>query len=254
MAWLSSLLKKPATIDDERTPSAADLSSADDDGAQPLPAAGGPQMAILAPDIAGISSFRLRFFPDAATTAAEMEQLPPEMRRGTHAFWALHDEPVVPPDGHREALVLIRANLTSGVVYAVSFVDMESAWSFARFEAKRGLDVSHLIILWAAFATVREEVDGVTVLPTAPPATRAHDARTSAQRAVTPEPTEAGREYERREEPTVSDGAEAPEDEAKLAEADAERYAQAAWRAEAEEAARVASKAQEQLLEARAAA
>ena len=240
MAWLTSLLSKPATIDDERKPSAADLSSADDSGAQPAPAAGGPQMAILAPDIAGISSFRLRFFADAATTAAEIEKLPPEMRHGTHVFWALHDEPVIPPDGHREALVLIRANLTSGIVYAVSFTDMESAWSFARFEAKRGLDISHLIILWAAFATVREELDGVSVLPAAPPATRTQHARASTRSAVTLEPT-AEHQYERREEPTISNGAaapEAPEDAAKLAEGETERRADADRRAEAEEATR----------------
>ena len=274
MAWLTSLLKRPATSDDERESSAQDLPGTDDNGAQP-PAAGGPQLAILAPDIAGISSFGLRFFADVATATAEIEQLSPEVRRGTHAFWALHDEPILPPDGHREALVLIRANLTSGVVYAVSFIDMESAWSFARFEAKRGLDISHLIILWAAFVTVREELDGVSVLPAVAPATRAQHARTSPSvSTVELEATETVREYERREEPTISDSATAPEapaapDEAKLAEAEAERRAEAGRRAEAEEAARraeadrraeaedaarLARQAQEELREARAAA
>ncbi len=258
MAWLTSLLNKPATIDDEQATSAQDVQSADENGAQPPPAAGGPPLAILAPDIAGISSFRLRFFPDAATAAADIEQLPPEMRRGTHAFWVLHDEPVIPPDGHREALVLIRANHTSDVVYTVSFVDMESAWSFARFEAKRGLDISHLVILWAAFATVREELDGVSVLPAAAPATRAQHARAfPAVSTVEFEATETVREYEHREEPTSNAGAaapEAPEDEAELAEAEAERRAEAARRAAAEEAARIASQAQNELREARAAA
>ncbi len=248
MAWLTSLLKRPKATDDE---------SAAKNGSQPPQVAGGPPLAILAPDIGGISSFKLRFFPDAATAAAEIEQLSPEMRRGTHAFWALHDEPVPSADGHREALVLIRANLTSDVVYAVSFVDMGSAWSFARFEAKRGLDVSHLIILWAAFATVREELDGVSVLPTAPPATRAQHAGTLASRsAVELDATETAREYERREEPTISDVAAAPEapEEARLAKADEERRAEAARRAEAKEAARIAEQAQEELRAARAAA
>jgi len=275
MAWLTSLLKRPATSDDELTSSAQDLPGADENGAQPPPTAGGPQLAILAPDIAGISSFRLSFFADSATATAEIEQFPPEVRRGTHAFWALHDEPVLPPDGHREALVLIRANQTSGVVYAVSFVDMESAWSFARFEAKRGLDISHLIILWAAFATIREELDGVSVLPAAAPATRAQHARTvPSVSTVEVEATETVREYERCEEHTINDSATAPEaptapDEAKLAEAEAERRAEADRRAEAEEAARqaeadrhaeaeeaarMARQAQEELREARAAA
>lgn len=258
MAWLTSLLNKPATIDDEHATSAQDVQSADENGAQPPPTMGGPPMAILAPDIAGISSFRLRFFPDAATAAADIEQLPPEMRRGTHVFWALHDEPVIPPDGHREALVLIRANHTSDVVYTVSFVDMESAWSFVRFEAKRGLDISHLIILWAAFATVREELDGVSVLPAAAPATRAQHARAfPGVSTVEFEATETAREYERRDEPTIDASAaapEAPKDEAKLAEAEAERLAEAARRAAAEEAARIARQAQNELREARAAA
>ena len=257
MAWLTSLLNRPKTIDDERTPSTQDLPSAGKNGSQPPPAAGGPPLAILAPDIAGISSFRLRFFPDAVTAAADIEQLPPDMRRGTHAFWALHDEPVLPADGHREALVLIRANHTSDVVYAVSFVDMGSAWSFARFEAKRGLDISHLIILWAAFATVREELDGVSVLPAVPPATRAQNASTLASRsAVELEATETVREYERREEPTISDATAAPEaaEEARLAEAETERREEAIRRAEAEEAARIARQPEEELRAARAAA
>ena len=258
MAWLTSLLNKPATIDDERAPSAQDVPSAAANDAQPAPAGSGPPLAILAPDIAGISSFRLRFFADAATAAAEIEQLPPEMRRGTHAFWALHDEPVVSPDGHREALVLIRANLTSGVVYTVSFVDMESARSFARFEVKRGLDISHLIILWAAFATVREELDGVSVLPASAPATIAQHARAfPSQSTIELEAVETVREYVRGEETTISDGGgapEAPEDEAKLADAEAERRAETDRRAEAEEAARIARQAQDELREARAAA
>ncbi|MCH7617589.1 MAG: hypothetical protein IIB18_06990 [Chloroflexi bacterium] len=240
MAWLTSLLNRPATIDDERKASAQDTPGA----AQPPPAASGPPLAILAPDIGGISSFRLRFFSDAATAATDVEQLPPEIRRGTHAFWALHDEPVVGPDGHREALVLIRANQTSGVFYAVSFVDMENAWSFARFEAKRGLDVSHLIILWAAFVTVREELDGVSLLPAAAPATRTQHDRTAERDAAALEATEAVRELERPEEPTISASTAAPEapEKPKLAEA------------EAEEATRIAKQAQDELRDARAAA
>jgi hypothetical protein len=236
MAWLTSLLKKPATSDNEHKPSAPDDAAAHEDGAQPAPAASGPPLAILAPDVGGISSFRLRFFNDAAAAATEIEQLPPEGRRGTHAFWALHDEPVVPPDGHSEALVLIRANQTSGVVYAVSFVDMESAWSFARFEAKRGLDVSHLIILWASFATVREELDGVSVLPAAPPATiTQHDRTSSRQIAVKLDTAEAiSNVVATPEAPTVSDAAAMPEapTEPDPAEAEAERQVEAEAEAE----------------------
>ncbi len=249
MAWLTSLLNKPETIEDEREASAEDAAVADENGAQPPPIADGPQLAILAPDIAGISSFGLRFFADAATAAAEIEQLPPEMRRGTHAFWALHDEPIVGPDDHCEALVLIRASQDSSVVYAVSFVDMESAWSFARFEAKRGLDVSDLTILWAAFVTVREELDGVSILPAAAPATKAN-ATTSEQSAAVLEPTEPAR----RDEPTISASTAAVEAPDPPKPAETETARRGAERREAEEATRIAEQAQDELREARAAA
>jgi len=250
MAWLTSLLKRPKAIDGESAP---------ENEPQPPQAASGPPLAILAPDIGGTSSFRLQFFPDTATAAADIEQLSPEMRRGTHAFWALHDEPVLPPEGQLEALVLIRANHTSDIVYAVSFVDMKSAWSFARFEAKRGLDVSHLIILWAAFATVREELDGISVLPAAPPPTKALHAGTSASRGATQlETTETVRELAPHEEPPISDADAAPEaaEEARIAEAEAEaeRREEEVRRTEAENAARIAEQAQEEIRAAREAA
>ena len=175
MAWLTSLLKKSEAVD-ENTPVVEDLAEAADEATRER--VSGPPLAILAPDIkgVGVSSFCLRFFADAVTAAADIQQLTPAMRRDTHAFWALHDEPVLPPDGRREALVIIRTDFTSDVVYAVSFTDLESASSFARFEAKRGLDVSHLIILWAAFATVHEDLGAVSVLPASAPETRAQPA------------------------------------------------------------------------------
>ncbi|HEY5640415.1 MAG TPA: hypothetical protein VIW01_10215 [Dehalococcoidia bacterium] len=255
MAWLTSLLNRSETIDKEADPSAQDA-AVEEEGAAPPP--GGPPLALLAPDIAGISSFQLRFFPDAATAASELEQSSPEVRRGTHAFWALHRAPDLPPEAHCEALVLIRANLTSDVVYAVSFIDLESAWSFARFEAKRGLDVSHLIILWAAFATVREELDGVSVLPQSPPATKdGPETISPPATAVELEATETVREYERREELPISDTVAAPEapkapdsdEQTKLAEAEAARPAEMARRQAAEEAERRAEAARRQAAE-----
>ncbi len=265
MAWLTSLLNRPATVDKEAEPSEQDAATAEEGASQPSPSAGGPRLAILAPDIAGISSFRLRFFQDAASAAAGLEEFTPEMRRGTHAFWALHDEPVLPPEGHCEALVLIRANAKADVVYAVSFIDLESAWSFARFEAKRGLDISHLIILWAAFATVREELNGVTVLPQSPPATKTQpEAISPPPTAVEIEATETVREYERREEPEIRDSVAAPEapsperpsleppdadKQAKLAEAEAEAEARRREKAKIAEAERRAEAARRQAAE-----
>ncbi len=244
MAWLTSLLKKPQAID-ESTLSAEDVAK------KPV---GGPPLAVLSPDIGGANSFRVSFFADTAAAAAGIENLTPEIRRSTHAFWALHDEPVASPKGRSEALVLIRANQTSGVVYAVSFADMESAWSFARFEAKRGLDISKVLILWAAFATVSKGPDDVSFVPTQAPTTRAKSAGTTPGQSVGELKTgETVREDERREEPTISDVAAATE-RANSAEAEAGRSKEVARRAEAEEASRVARQAEAELRAARAAA
>jgi len=249
MAWLSSLLKKPESEEQVQL----------EDGLleelPPVPT--GPQLAVLAPDVAGISSFRLRFYPAVEYAAADIEAMPPEMRRATHAFWALHDEPLLPDDAHREALVLIRADHTSDVVYVVSFIDLESAWSFARFETKRGLDPSHLIILWAAFAQIREEFDGVSILPPEAPHTKNELIQTIERPAVEDEARQAAREYVRREGP---DEAEITDEVETLApplrspaELDAERRAAAAHR-DADEAAHIAREAQKELQAARAAA
>ncbi|MEX1193437.1 MAG: hypothetical protein WD904_11265 [Dehalococcoidia bacterium] len=168
MAWLASLLKKPETPEEEPILDEGVL----DDTLPPVVFPDGPVLAVLAPDIGGISSFQLKRFPDSILASRYLDQMPPDARRATHVFWALHDEPILPADAHREAVVLIRANHTSDVVYVASFLDLESAYSFARFEAKRGLDISHLVIYWAAFAGIREELDKVTILPRSAPTTK----------------------------------------------------------------------------------
>jgi len=255
MAWLTSLLKKPETAEPEAP---LDAPQIDEEKERPVvQLKAGPQLAVLAPDIGGISSFRLQFFPDAGSAAHHVEELFPEARRGTHAFWALHDEPHMPAGGHREALVLIRANHTSDVVYVVSFTDLESAWSFARFETKRGLDPSHLVIYWAAFATVREELNGVTILPSAPPATTSLTAATlapppvkAAGPAVSEAPTETEEEAEAayRAQAARAQAAEA----AQLAEAAHQAEAEAARIAEEARAAAIARGAEEARIEAEA--
>src|SRR3954466_11380211 len=84
------------------------------------PAATGPRLAVLTPDIAGISSFRLSL-QDYADDAEQMiASFRPDGRRGTHAFWAMHDRPAVDEESmHVEALVLIRAKNESDLVYVV---------------------------------------------------------------------------------------------------------------------------------------
>lgn len=131
----------------------------------------GPRLAVLTPDIAGISSFRLSVRDDAADAENMVAGLRADVRRGTHAFWAMHEKPVVDESMHVETLVLIRAKAESDLVYVVSFLDLESALSFTRFEVRRGLYIGNVMIYWAAFTQIREELEGVSILPSiAPPA------------------------------------------------------------------------------------
>jgi len=135
----------------------------------------GPPLLVLVPDISGMSSFRLHRFTEAGAGAAFIhERVRPEVRQGIHAFWALparpnaeSEHPGSPPG---EALVLIRTRENSGVVYVVSFVDIESAQSFARFEARRGLHPQLIMIYWAVIVNIRQELEGVTIFPSCPPA------------------------------------------------------------------------------------
>jgi hypothetical protein len=129
----------------------------------------GPYLAVLEPDVAGISSFRLQFFSRAGQAEDLIATLRPDVRRGTHAFWAMHERPTPSEDLHIEALVLIRAQEDSDVVYVVSFLDLESANSFTRFEVKRGLSLGNVLIYWAAFTQLREELEAVSVLPAEAP-------------------------------------------------------------------------------------
>lgn len=133
----------------------------------------GPQLAILVPDVAGISSFRLRLAPSASAAEESISAMRADVRQGTHAFWALHDKPITDESQHVEALVLIRADAGSDLVYVVSFLDIESAHSFTRFEVRRGLRLGNVMIYWAAFATMREELGGVSVRPRVAPSTNA---------------------------------------------------------------------------------
>ncbi|MEO8458007.1 MAG: hypothetical protein ABI559_09360, partial [Chloroflexota bacterium] len=142
-----------------------------DDIAEQKKVVTGPRLAVLQPDIAGVSTFRLRLEDDAEDAEALISGLRTDVRRGTHAFWAMHDRPRVDEESmHVEALVLIRAKAESDLVYVVSFLDLESAQSFTRFEVRRGLYIGNVMIYWAAFTQVREELNGVSILPRiAPP-------------------------------------------------------------------------------------
>lgn len=200
MAWLTSLLKKPPEPQDA-PPIEAELT----------PEAAGPQLAVLVPDTAGISSFRLAFSPDAVSAAEHIASLRTDVRSETHAFWALIDKPIVDESIHVEALVLIRAQAESDLVYVVSFLDIESALSFTRFEVRRGLHLGNVMIYWAAFAQLREELEGVSITPEFAPPTENYVLPVSpGQEIHVPEASAALAEPEVEPEPVAEPAAETP--------------------------------------------
>jgi hypothetical protein len=132
----------------------------------------GPPLIVLIPDVAGVSSFRMYGFHDTEAAARFIKSLPRPQRERAHAFWALQDEPTTVLDGDNatgEATVLIRASESSDLVYVVSFVDIESAQSFARFEVKRGMHLGLMIVYWASMVNVLLTGDGVQLIPELPP-------------------------------------------------------------------------------------
>jgi hypothetical protein len=128
-----------------------------------------PVLNLLVPDVAGVTSFGLRQFRDMEAAAEFVQTLP--SISGLHAFWGLHETPPVQGSGEAtgEAMVLIRSAEDSETVYVVSFVDLDSALSFARFEVKRGMNLNLLLIYWAEIVEVEVDESGVRFVPDVPP-------------------------------------------------------------------------------------
>src|SRR6266540_5193393 len=159
------------------------------------PAFDGPPLMVMIPDVAGVSSFRLARFPDAPAAAAFVLSLSRQQRERAHAFWALQQEPAAPVDGEDtggEAMVLIRSAEGSDLVYVVSFVDIESAQSFARFEVKRGMHLGLMLVYWASMVNVVLTNDGVQLVPELPPLVHGRPlnakGRTAESRKLRPSP------------------------------------------------------------------
>src|SRR5574341_1265597 len=168
MGWLG--LKRRPHEEEEEQPRASRKPLA------PLP----PVLNVLVPDIAGVTSFHLRQFYDTGDARAYIEALP--STAGLHAFWGLHAPPAghVSGEGASEAMVLIRSADASDTVYVVSFVDLESADSFARFEAKRGMNLGFFLIYWAEIVTIKSAENGVLLTPEVPPRAGAATSRLAA--------------------------------------------------------------------------
>src|SRR5687767_7295326 len=89
---------------------ARDKSKDDQDVNRKSPVRKGPQLLVLVPTIAGLSSYRLHSFDDSEAAAKFIAAAShPAVRTSAHAFWALPLKPrSSQPDSGDEAIVLIR--------------------------------------------------------------------------------------------------------------------------------------------------
>jgi len=174
----------------------------------------GPELFVLVPVTAGAPTYRVNRFATGNDGTQFIDgSISPSERPGAHIFWALHEGPssaATFDGGSGEALVLIRPARNEETTHIVSFVDVESAQSFARFEVKRGLDLSLLMIYWAAFAQVVETPFGLRLDPaeapeyqrssslaeTTPIVGTAHSPATNGEAPVAVEPPQATDEHE----------------------------------------------------------
>ena len=91
------------------------------------------------------------------------------------AFWAITEKPVVQSqpgaDTHIEAIVLVRHEAGSDIVYPFSFVDIGMALSFVQYEMGRGLDPNLVLLYWAVPVQLVITGEGdVTLSPATAPA------------------------------------------------------------------------------------
>ena len=144
----------------------------------------------MIPDVAGVSSFRIYSYLDAQGAVRFLSSLTRQQRERAHAFWALQHEPTDTLEGEDaggEAMVLIRSSEGSDLVYIVSFLDIESAQSFARFEVKRGMHLGLILVYWASMVTVVLNEDGsVQLIPEVPPRIDKRRQRTAATAVQAP--------------------------------------------------------------------
>jgi hypothetical protein len=120
----------------------------------------GPELLVLVPEVAGSQIFQVNRFRTNDDAAAFIRtSVSPKLQSSTHVFWAMHEAPPPGTDSAGgEALVLIRADAETETVQLVSLVDLQAAASFVRFEVKRGLDPASVVIYWAAFSPLLEEL------------------------------------------------------------------------------------------------
>ena len=216
-----------------------------------------PPLVVMIPDVAGVSSFRLYTFTDAQAASRFILSLSRPQRERAHAFWALQAEPADPletEDNAGEAMVLIRSEEGSDLVYVVSFVDIESAQSFARFEVKRGMHLGLILIYWASMVNVVLTDDKVQLIPERPPRVAARLPVSPASPGTSYRVADAETEFDDRlamEEVQAEEQRPAAET-AERARLEAEAEEQRRREAEADEQRRLAAEAEEWRLAAEA--
>jgi hypothetical protein len=135
---------------------------------EPIKIRSGPALVLLIPEVAGGTSFRALPFDFIEDAIAHLESMLPAAVPQIHAFWAMMEKPGDASLGG-EATVLIRSEAGGELVYVVSFVDIESALAFARFEVKRGMALGQLMIYWAEMVTIEMTEEGIFLTPEVAP-------------------------------------------------------------------------------------
>jgi hypothetical protein len=152
------------------------------------PAFGAPRLTMLVADASGFASYKEHTFFDAETAADFIKTwYGKRVDHGIVAFWAMTQRPDVQPepgsDTAVEAIVLVRDDALDDVVYPFSFVDMDEANAFVRFEMQRGVDPNLMQVFWAVPVQLAVTADGgIRVFPD-----RAPDALREEFRAPPPE-------------------------------------------------------------------
>jgi hypothetical protein len=130
----------------------------------------GPPLKVLMPHAAGLSSYEVRTFADAAKASAYLDnRLRGHIEPGVVAFWALGWEPEELTCGKAEPVVLINDATRKGVAFSLSFVDLDSAMNFLREEYARGLDLACVEVFWAAPLTIELSDGQFRLSPETPP-------------------------------------------------------------------------------------
>ncbi len=118
------------------------------------PVTGAPHLILLASDASGLASFQLTTFSQVEPAAEFVKRsFGTRTDTGLVAFWASTSKPIVKPepgsDSTVEAIVLVRHEAGSDIVYPFSFLDIGMALSFVQYEMGRGLDPSLVLVYWA---------------------------------------------------------------------------------------------------------